>query len=318
MQSAKYKMKNGFGPSSLGRAASSSPVYCLPSTVHQFATIHLPATIYLLLLALTAARASGEEFYEDFAKTGGEGAAMRIEGQKASQYVERTPAGLKISLPERQSLLDAIGVLPKFGVRGDFEITARYELVKADPPGVGYGSGVSLRVLTNSSANDGATLARFLHPKDGQVYSTDRAADRGRGDRSHQGKKFPTEATSGKLRLTRQGSTLHFLVAKGDSGAFEEIWSVEFVPDDVASVRLAADPGRSKSPLEVRLIDFHVRADALPVSVGRRTAPYIWLIWFLAALAGVSVVVVLIWKVLRPAPPVVQAPLPDFASRGPG
>lgn len=138
---------------------------------------------------------------------------------------------------------------------------------------------------------------------------------RGRGDHSHQGKKFPTEATSGKLRIKRQGTTLHFLVAEGDSDTFEEIWSVEFVPDDVASVPLAADPGRSKAPLEVKLIDFQVRADSLPVSVGRRTAPYLWLVWFLAGLTGVTVVAILIWRLLRPKPRVEQVPLPDFATR---
>ncbi|HEX7377037.1 MAG TPA: DUF1583 domain-containing protein, partial [Pirellulales bacterium] len=93
---------------------------------------------------------------------------------------------------------------------------------------------------------------------------TDRMSPAGVSGDKHDVQTTPSEAKSGKLRLTREGATLRYLYSEGGS-SFQEVRSESFVKHDLATVRLAADTGLSTGALAVRFTDFSVRAAALPL-----------------------------------------------------
>jgi hypothetical protein len=63
------------------------------------------------------------------------------------KVLKRDAGGIRIILSEKPSGFPPFGVTPRFCVRGDFEITASYELLKLERPASGYGAalGVSER-----------------------------------------------------------------------------------------------------------------------------------------------------------------------------
>src|SRR5438105_9867666 len=62
--------------------------------------------------------------------------------RKLAEGVTWGPAGARLMLPAGQGKLPAAGLATNFQVKGDFEITASYEIINADLPTEGYGNGV--------------------------------------------------------------------------------------------------------------------------------------------------------------------------------
>src|SRR5262245_24398374 len=54
--------------------------------------------------------------------------------------------GARVTMPGGEGKLQTAGVAAQFKIKGDFEITTSYEIIKADKPDEGYGVGVSMFV----------------------------------------------------------------------------------------------------------------------------------------------------------------------------
>ena len=57
------------------------------------------------------------------------------------RFVKPTPEGLRMTLPKDRADLGPARVVTSFGVGGDFEITAAFEILRAEEPSGGYGVG---------------------------------------------------------------------------------------------------------------------------------------------------------------------------------
>src|SRR5687768_10713742 len=68
----------------------------------------------------------------------GSGGVMRIENE-----------GLRITLPKDRQRLGQVGVFTNFPIKGNFEITAAYEILHADQPTDGWGVGATLYLLVD-------------------------------------------------------------------------------------------------------------------------------------------------------------------------
>ena len=77
---------------------------------------------------------------------------------------KREEAGLRITLPADRTPNQPVGFKTTMVLSGDFEITAAYELLAADPPTTGYGVGVNLGLAPDGARKKYAKVGRFMRP----------------------------------------------------------------------------------------------------------------------------------------------------------
>src|SRR5947209_2889421 len=71
------------------------------------------------------------EFYHDFQKNGLSNEKLVITGPNAVNWVKAEEKGVRVKLPaEKSKKYDTVGVAARFGIKGDFEVTARYEIIE--------------------------------------------------------------------------------------------------------------------------------------------------------------------------------------------
>lgn len=218
----------------------------------------------LMLATLLLAVEYQAQYTRDFRRQGFDDQELRLVGEVGKPMVKPEPGGLRITIPRLRSDLKPVGFLPQFWVRGDFEITLTYEILSRDVPSSGSGIGVSLYLVSNSPSKEAVHLARSLRPSGRHAVATTRMTSLGTGRKAVRSRNFPAYGTSGRLRCTRTGSTVHYAMAEGDAGDFLEIDQDELGPEDLTMVRVAAENGSSPDGIDVRIADFTVRAEALP------------------------------------------------------
>lgn len=172
------------------------------------------------------------------------------EDVKAWDFIHREAAGLRMALPAGTDV-QMVGFANRFPVRGDFEITAKYTILKCDSPDQGYGAGPGIYIKTLSTSENAAVLARLNRPAEGDVYSSYVATLRRDGTHWQQPMFTETNSVSGSLRLVRNGETLEYSVAEGRSRDFHVIRHVRLGCEDVVIVRTGVDKGGSAGAIEV-------------------------------------------------------------------
>jgi Protein of unknown function (DUF1583) C domain len=168
-------------------------------------------------------------------------------------------SGLLVAIPPRKGSTD----LPtRYRFKGDFEVTASFELQSLQPAAAGDGVGAYVYVTTPSS--DGFYLARKQTGAASSVYVAS-VSSGGRND----WKSFPTTATSGRFQIRRRGATVWLLIADGASDQFRELRRVEldskaFHMNEECRVILSAINWR-QGPAEADVVwkDFTIRAETL-------------------------------------------------------
>jgi hypothetical protein len=171
--------------------------------------------------------------------------------------------GARLILPAGEGKLPHSGLMTGFVVRGDFDATFSYEVLKADRPNTGYGVGVSLYAVVDTKTNDAVSLARRVMPDGTTVFFSDRLKPTD-GRTIHQYKSMPSANPAGKVRLQRVGRAIRYLVADGTDADFVQMDEQEFGTGDVAHVQVGGDAGGSEAGLDARLLSFSVHAAELP------------------------------------------------------
>ena len=151
-----------------------------------------------------------------------------------------------------------------FGVKGDFEVTLRFQILQEpDPKDVAIGGpGLSVRVDLDGPTGDMASLSRSVLQNQGSrlvSYLWKRVPDNGPQER----KQFPTKAKNGQLRLVRTGAVLAYYVAEESSGDFVFLHEHSFGDADLKRICIAGVTGGPKTSLDVRITDFRIRADSI-------------------------------------------------------
>jgi hypothetical protein len=262
-----------------------------------------------LLLAQQAqesAPAAGPmEFSHDFR---GQPLPAELKAVGDAQHLHFEPEGLRITLPADRADLNPVGVASTFTLKGDFELTTTFEILHADVPQTGWGVGVKLYVQKGQPSPEGANIARLARPRDTQILTW---------DRSHippnphpfSGGPSPCTATSGRLRLQRIGTVLHYMWSPDSKGeTFEEIHRGEFGGDDIAIVSVSGTTGRQPCRLDLRLLDFQLRGvSANSPLPPRRSNWKVWLALLLLMLLSTGVALAM-WQSRRTRPQSVTAP----------
>jgi hypothetical protein len=209
--------------------------------------------------------------------------------------------GLRITLPRSWiHPFGGVGVKTASGLRGDFEVTAGFEVLQADVPDTGFGVGVCLGVQ-RAGSRELANLCRLVRDNGKPIlyweYSIEKEPD---AKLDYKAASIPGPAKEGRLRLKRTGSTLHFLWSPGTKGEeFQEIHKAEFGAGDIKHVRLVGLTGRQPRDLDARFLDLRIRSAAPPVAAqapekgpaSTPPAPGARSFWWLLTLAVIVLVV---------------------------
>jgi serine/threonine protein kinase len=207
------------------------------------------------------------QYYHSFKDHHDLGHDFHLDGLDPEQCVHFEPAGLGISLPAGHAgRRMGTGVAAKFAVKGDFEITMSFEIVKEpDRAAAGRGTGLYLWIDLKTPDLNRAILTRAIFGWSGRQYMTWlRQANEAGKPATEDLKYFPAAAKSGQLRLVRTGAMLAHYVAEGADGAFTLLWQHPFGAEDVRAIRVGGHTGGPKASLDFRVTDLRVRADSLP------------------------------------------------------
>jgi serine protease Do len=222
---------------------------------------------WLTIAAVTAGAAAGQEepavlqskFHHDFRTSDYPPEFLLPVGQGD---MTRDGRGLQITYAPAKGLRQATGLYTMFALRGDFEVTVSFEILKADRPQTG--EGVDPILYASKQRGGGAvSLGRLLLPDGKTVFMSDHLLSV-QGQWTHQRKSIATTATAGKLRLERQGTKIRFRANEAGQSEFVTVAEVEFGRADLYFVQLGGSLDGSEGGLDMRLLDFSVRAESLP------------------------------------------------------
>lgn len=234
-------------------------------------------TAALSLTGAASAQPSTEvaqDFYHSFKGKTELSRPFELWGVDSAAMVRQEMEGLRITLPTGQA-----GVRPPAGislpivVQGDFAITASYEILQAPEPAVllrKVGPGLdkqtrfTVDIVLDKPGLNAASFSRTVHGRGVQFacWSGLQAEPTDKPQIRMAYSAAPTRA--GRLRLSRSGITLSYLAAQDDAGNFTLIRQFPFTVDDLKEVRLVGSTGAADSSLDVRVLDLHIHAKAMP------------------------------------------------------
>jgi len=219
----------------------------------------------VVVLALSGSTALGENHYFDFRSRSLPDNLILFNAPEGNKIIRPENEGLRISIPESYiHPYGGIGAMTTFGVKGDFEITATYEILQADKPTTGFGVGLSLRVHKQEPSKEVANIARLVRAKGQQIVLCNRSLEL--PGKKPQYPEFRTPCTDkiGRLRLKRVGTALTYSHANGAIGEkFDEIHTLEFGADQIRRVDLVGMTGRQPCNMDARFLDLRIQDESV-------------------------------------------------------
>jgi len=159
-------------------------------------------------------------------------------------------------------LVNNLGFGPRFKLRGDFEITATFTVLKAPQPTEGFGTGAVIQLTTNSPGPASVVFGRLCRKDGGQVISAFAATGAGE-ERKPVTRLFPNTGNSYRFRINRTGDKLTFFSAEPKSDKFRNLFSTPFDTAEVNLLRLGMQQSNADSAVEVTWHDLQIQADEL-------------------------------------------------------
>jgi RNA polymerase sigma factor (sigma-70 family) len=189
---------------------------------------------------------------------------LKLLGPDADKRVHFEAEGLRITLPTDFPMESPTGLTTGITVRGDFEITVNFEILKEpDPEAAGpWGTRMSLMLGEGESRGENTVkLSRGAgHPHGSRFITYWNMAS----GESKQSRFFPTPLKTGQLRITRGGSVLSYYASEGAGKEFTLLHQVpHFGADDLANVRIVGTTNAPEAELDFRVSELRIRAEAL-------------------------------------------------------
>jgi hypothetical protein len=248
-----------------------------------------------------------QEYYHSFKGDTGLPPGFVIAPPDADEFVSFGPEGLRITLPQGHAgPRPPIGIQTRFPVKGDFEITTTFKLLQEPTPEEAgkEQTRFTLTVGLDKVGFNVATISRRVEVLGGTQWLG--WVSLGAGDfkdNRNRAKGFPTQATSGRLRLVRKGPLLSYHASEGADENFTPLLEYPFGPEDLNEVRLVGTTGSLKAALDVLVTDLRIRAESLPdlpATTPLQSRPRNWLAMVLLGLGFICGLITLgIWLALR-------------------
>jgi hypothetical protein len=218
----------------------------------------------------------------------------------AERFIRAEPEGLRVTLPKDRDDLEPVKLSTRFGVQGDFEITATVAVLQAGKmPSGAWGVGAALFLSKVDPTNQGVSLGRLSRSGGKEVIYWDRYGIDGEADIDFQ----PCPEKVVRLRMKRTASQVSYFLGKGlDGEQFELLGSKELGRDDMHQVTLRVLTGRKPFSVDARLIDLRIRsggAPGAPITAEPFQGGAGWRAWWCAAaglFAASFLCVMLAWR----------------------
>jgi RNA polymerase sigma factor (sigma-70 family) len=261
-------------------------------------------------------------FDRPFKQNPEKGPELELFGLDADRCVQFEPAGLRITWPPGYpDDRPRTGIVTAFGVRGDFEITAGFEVLhEPDPADTARQTRLTVALPLNTSRPAMATLARTVMAGHGTRFLASVTRwDPASGKEQQQARFFPAAAKAGRLRLVRSGGTLFYYVADGPAAEFTLLHQLPFGKEDLKDVRVVGSTGDVRAGLDVRLTDLHVHAESLSDGLMPGVTPFGGKAWLVLALVSflALLLVGLFWRRGRQGRPAPKSPGREAAAPAP-
>ncbi len=216
-----------------------------------------------------------KDFYYDFRNKETLDENFKLIGPNAVKRIKFEPEGMRITLAAEQNTPAAVGVTTQFSIKGDFEITIAYEILRADKPKKGSGAGLEIFLMTDTPTKEALAFSRRIRSSGLDAYTSARLTTTIQGKRGDvvglDLKDIPASGKSGQLRITRIGANAVLSIAETTGKDFLHLYSVPLGMEDITFLRLAVNnPSGTENFVDLRLHDFHVRSafpDALKTNV---------------------------------------------------
>ena len=200
--------------------------------------------------------------------------ALQLVGTHTADLVKPSPDGLRITIPRGLGKPGPIGVVPKFRVRGDFDISGTFEVLKVDRPTEGNGIGIQLLVEADKPTKDAATVAWVYQAGDkGMTFTTMTITGPPAARKYRRLESVPARAWAGTLRLVRHGAIVTTSYRDGPTAPERVLREIEIGSEDLAQVRFAVHTGWTDLPADARLTGLTIAADGLPGYDGTPLVP---------------------------------------------
>ena len=242
-----------------------------------------------------------DSFHYDFAARGEGSSQFELVAPSGGvRLIELTESGLRLDFPRNRDEWKKLGVQSRFRVCGDFDIVARYEILSRERPAQGMSGGPMLWIMTDTQTQEAASLLHRLLGQ-GAVCTVNRKTTVD-GKRHSTGNGFGcSDVMSGRLRLLRLGSELHFLAAPGETEEFQWLDRIELGMEDVVKIQFAAEMGSSPLAMQMLLKDITVRAERLPGLVKTTVPRHGYRLGLIVAISLLLVLGVAGWQFRRTA-----------------
>jgi hypothetical protein len=181
-------------------------------------------------------------------------------GPDAERVSKPEDEGWRITLAADRPLLTPVGLVSTAHLRGNFTLTAGYEILQADQPTTGDGVGLELYVMLDSPTRDAFGLYRMARVKEGDVFWCVRMTTRD-GKRLSRGEPRPALRKAGQMQVSRQGTEVKFQAKEEGEADFRELAKYDLSSADVTSIRLAAFTGSAKYAVDLRIRDLKISVE---------------------------------------------------------
>jgi hypothetical protein len=186
-------------------------------------------------------------------------------GLNPQECVAFEPEGLRITLPVgHPGKRMGTGIGAATTVRGDFEITMSYEIIKEpNEAEAEFSTGLFLWVDLNMPKLNRGFVSRVARP-DKQFVVWYHLTPEAPAQPVDILRPFPAHDMRGKLRLVRTGTTLYHYAAEDINKEFQLLHQHDFGAADLQAIRWGGQTGGASCSIDGRFFDILIRADALP------------------------------------------------------
>jgi hypothetical protein len=223
----------------------------------------------LLLLCLAGSALAEQKRSHDFRGARFDPEQLRYVGPTPEKFCKLEAEGLRLrytgaDVPPTNT---PSGVAWRLHVRGDFVATARYEILKNEPPAKGtFLAGAELYLRLDNPTHDAVIVARGVYPNgsaafDFKVLTDDKVK---RVTRDFKQQPATDKSLRGRLRLARTGPIVRASFAEGEKGPFIEFQRAEIGTADVQVVRFAGIAGGDRQAvLDLRVLELELEGGEL-------------------------------------------------------
>jgi hypothetical protein len=201
-----------------------------------------------------------QEYYQAFSGKPNDIENYEFRGGDTEKQVAFEADGLRINLiPGYPGGRPGVGLSLLALIKGDFEITANFEILQEPKRSDSRGTRVTLGVLVNESARIDGSISHRINGQGNRQFFTYLAKPNTPAAQHF----FNTDAKSGQLRLVRTDTVLSFLSSPTDSEEFTLLKEYPFTTNDLKTVFLEASTNDPKDLVDVRITNLRVRAAAI-------------------------------------------------------